>query len=236
MWAYHENVPIAVTAWEAALAAYDNVVSTSIGSADDVLPAIPVETTSTASVQKVPAATSSQKYAGGNPLNRGEIETWVIELTNEERISAGLQPFRHDAAISDIARSHSENMARLRLMRHDIGGSDPTDRAMTAGYNCRAYSGDGSYTYGLSENVAEHPRVTQWMGQGRSYHPVDYSRDAEDMARELVQGWMSSPGHRENILDRDARRIGVGVAIQESPEYGYIGETVYSTQNFSACE
>ncbi len=120
MWAYHENVPIAVTAWEAALAAYDNVVSTSTGSADDVPPAILVETTSTANVQKVPAATSSQKYAGGNPLNRGEIETWVIELTNEERISAGLQPLRHDAAISNIARSHSENMARLRLMSHDM--------------------------------------------------------------------------------------------------------------------
>ena len=74
------------------------------------------------------------------------------------------------------------------------------------------------------------------MGRGRSYHPVDYSRDAEDMARELVQGWMSSPGHRENILDRDARRTGVGVAIQESPEYGYTSETVYATQNFSACK
>ena len=236
MWAYHENVPIAVTAWEAALAAYDNVVNTSTDLADEVLPAIPVETTSTASVQAEPVAASSQKYAGRNPLNRGQIERWVIEFTNEERIGAGLQPLRHDAAISDIARSHSENMARLGLLSHDIGGSDPTDRAMTAGYNCRAYSGDGSYTYGLSENVAEHPRATQWMGRGRSYHPVDYSRDAEDMARELVQGWMSSPGHRENILDRDARRTGVGVAIQESPEYGYTSETVYATQNFSACK
>ena len=92
-----------------------------------------------------------------------------------------------------------------------------TDRAMTAGYNCRAYSGDGSYSYGLSENVAEHPRVTQWMGWGRSYRPVDYDRDAEEAARGLVQGWMSSPGHRENILDRDSRRIGVGIAIQETP-------------------
>ena len=73
------------------------------------------------------------------------------------------------------------------------------------------------------------------MSRGRSNHPVDYSRDAEDMARELVQGWMSSPGHRENILKRDSRKISVGVAIQESPEYGYISETVYATQNFSAC-
>ena len=236
MWAYHENVTIAVTAWEAALAAYENVVNTSTDLADDVLAAIPVETTSTASMQAEPAATSSQKYAGGNPLNREQIERWVIEFTNEERISAGLQPLRHDAAISDIARSHSENMARLGLLSHDIGGSNPTDRAMAAGYNCRAYIGDGSYTYGLSENISEYPRVTLWRGRGGSYKPVDYSRDAEDMAWELVQGWMSSPGHRKNILERDSRRIGIGVAIQESPEYGYSSETVYATQNFSACK
>ena len=122
MWAYHENVPIAVTAWEAALAAYDNVVNTSTDLADDVLPAIPVEPPPTASVQAEPIATSSQKYAGGSPLNRGQIERWVIEFTNEERIGAGLQPLRHDAAISDIARSHSENMARLGLLSHDNRG------------------------------------------------------------------------------------------------------------------
>ena len=189
----------------------------------------------TPGLQDALGATSSQKYAGGSPLNRGEIESWVIEFTNEERISVGPQPLRHDDAISEIARSHSENMARLDLLSHDIGGTDPTDRATAAGYNCRAHIGGGWYSYGLSENIAEHPRVTRWMGLGRSYSPVDYNRDAEDMARELVKGWMSSPGHRENILDRNSRRIGVGIAIQETPKYGHIDETVYATQNFSAC-
>ncbi len=236
MWAYHEDVPIAVTAWQAASVAYDSVASLSKEVASDATTAISEEISSTPAVQEVSRATKPQKYAGGSPLNRGEIEEWVIEFTNEERVSAGLQPLLHDAAISDIARSHSEDMARLGLMSHDIGGRDPTDRAMTAGYNCRAYRGDGSYSYGLSENVAEHPRVTQWMGWGRSYNPVDYDRDAEEAARGLVQGWMSSPGHRKNILDRDSRRIGVGIAIQETPEYGYVSETIYATQNFSACK
>ena len=236
MWAYHENVPIAVTAWQATSTAYDSVAGFSKEAASDASTAISEDINSSPDVQEASRATNPQKYAGGSPLNRGEIEKWVIELTNEERISAGLQPLRHDVAISDIARSHSENMARLGLMSHDIGGRDPTDRAMTAGYNCRAYRGDGSYSYGLSENVAEHPRVTQWMGLGMSYRPVDYDRDAEEAARGLVQGWMSSPGHRENILDRDSRRIGVGIAIQEEPEYGYVSETIYATQNFSACK
>ena len=185
MWAYHENVPIAVTAWQAASTAYSSVASFSEKAASDATTAISEEIRSTPDVQEALRATNSQKYAGGGPLNRGEIEEWVIEFTNEERISAGLQSLRHDAAISDIARSHSENMAKLGLMSHDIGGRDPTDRALTAGYNCRAYKGDGSYSYGLSENVAEHPRVTQWMGLGRSYRPVDYASDAEEAARGL---------------------------------------------------
>ena len=265
MWAYHEEVPIAVTAWQAASVAYETVVSFSkdvasdattamseeIRSTPDVDPppssfsreaasdattAISEEIRSTPAVQTASRATSSQKYAGGSPLNRREIEEWVIEFTNEERISAGLQPFRHDAAISDIARLHSENMARLGFMSHDIEGRDPTDRAMAAGYDCRAYRGDGSYSFGLSENIAEHPRVTQWMGIGMSWRPVGYYHDAEEAARELVQGWMNSPGHRENILDREARRIGVGIAIQEESEYGFVSETIFATQNFSACK
>lgn len=236
MWAYSENVPVAVSAWQATSTAYDNLANMLADSASNMSTAMSENLTTTPAVQDESGATASQKYAGGSPLDRAEIERWVIEFTNAERTNAGLSPLRHDTAISKIARPHSEDMARLSLLSHDIEGRDPTDRAIAAGYNCRVYSGDGSYSYGLSENVAEHPRVTQWMGPGRSYHPADYDRDSEEMALGLVRGWMSSTGHRENILDRDARRIGVGVAIQKNQEYGYISETVYATQNFSACD
>ena len=47
---------------------------------------------------------------------------------------------------------------------------------------------------------------------------------------------MNSRGHRENILDSAARRIGAGVAILDMLEYGYVDELVYATQNFSACK
>ena len=146
MWAYHENVPIAVAAWQAASAAYDSVTSFSKEAVGDASTTASEEVRSSSDVQEASGATNLQKHAGGSPVNPGEIEKWVIEFTNEERTSAGLQPLRHAAAISDIARSHSENMAMLGLMSHDIGGKDPTDRAMTAGYDCRAYRGDGSYS------------------------------------------------------------------------------------------
>lgn len=223
-WAYGEDIQIAITTWNAAASAYDSVVA-SVTSAN-LDENVPLQDSS---------KTPQYNHVGEGLLDRGEIEMLVIEFTNEERRKAGLKLLQHDPAISAIARSHSENMAERSALLHDIGGKDATDRAMDAGYNCRAYHGDGSFSYGLSENIAEHPRVTQWMGRGRSYHPVDYNRDAKDAAQELVQGWMTSSGHRENILDKDSYRIGVGVAVQESTEYGYISETVYATQDFSTC-
>lgn len=182
-------------------------------------------------------SSQGERYVGGNPLDPREIEKWVIEFTNEERVSRNLRTLRHDAEISEIARSHSKDMGRLQTLSHVIGGKDATDRSVAAGYDCRAYRGDGSYSYGLSENIAEHPRVKLWRGRGvYSWNPQTYYRDAKEAAQSLVSGWMSSSGHRENILDRESRRIGVGIFVRESHEYGYTDETIYATQGFSACQ
>ena len=174
--------------------------------------------------------TPQNKHVGEGKLDRKEIESWVIKFTNEERKNAGLEPFQHDLAISDIARSHSEDMVETGVFGHSIDGKDPTDRALDAGYDCRAYRGDGSYSYGLSENIALRHRVNLWRGRGSRWWPEEYEVDSKAMARGLVEQWMNSPGHRQNILDRQARKVGVGVAVAEEGKYGYISETVYATE------
>ena len=181
--------------------------------------------------------TETLKHVGGQLLDSREIEEWVIGFTNTERTKAGLPPFVQDSAISTIARMHSQNMVRRDIFDHNIDGKDPTDRALDNGYDCRAYLPDGSYTYGLSENIYQYPRVRQWIGRAGStrYRPDIFIEDPQAMAYALVEGWMNSPGHRANILDRDARRIGVGVAIQQNEQYGYVDEIVFATQNFSGC-
>ena len=186
--------------------------------------------------------TPSPKLIGGQLLDPLEIETWVVHYTNVERQNAGLTPFILDPAISNIARMHSENMARLGIYDHTIAGKGPTDRALENGYDCRAYYPDGSYSYGFSENIYQYHRVTQWIGSSgffglsTSYRPDIFDEDSKATAYGLVEGWMDSPGHRQNILDRDSRRIGVGVAIQLNEQYGYVDEVVFATQNFSGCK
>ncbi len=179
-------------------------------------------------------------FPGGTPLDADVIFPWVIEFTNEARLASGLPLLLHDPAISEIALAHSANMASNGMLSHTLNGKDPTDRALQAGYDCKAYRTATSYTYGLSENVSEYPRVRTWTtttvnGRTVSIEPTSYHKTSSDMARALVTGWLNSPGHRANILDPHATRIGVGIYVQREIEHGYVSETVWATQNFSEC-
>ena len=201
----------------------------------------PISTSRTTPVPAMPRPKSSlePRYMGGAPLDVHAVEAWIIVYTNQNRRLALLPDLIHDVAISDIARAHSGNMTRSGIFAHEIGGDGPTDRALAAGYDCRADVGGGRYTYGLSENITKHPRAQHWQGTtswGKTkWRPTEYYRDAQQAAKDMVEGWMNSPGHRRNILDEDARRIGVGVSVSVSREYGWDSETFYGTQNFSAC-
>ncbi|KKZ10281.1 MAG: hypothetical protein TQ37_08970 [Candidatus Synechococcus spongiarum 15L] len=187
---------------------------------------------------EISQAYGEKSYAGGQPLRPSRIENWILYYTNVEREAASLRPLTHDPAISTIARKHSQNMIRSGLFEHEINGKDPTDRALEAGYNCRAYHGDGSYSFGLSENIYEYPKITNWSQMSTEIVPTSFHSD-QTMALALVRGWMNSPGHRRNILDTSARRIGIGVAIREhriARSAGLRQETVFATQNFSSCQ
>lgn len=66
------------------------------------------------------------------------------------------------------------------------------------------------------------------VAAGYAYRKVAENIAAgQRIADEVVRGWMGSPGHRANILDRDLTQIGVGRA--EGGSYG-----VYWTQVFGA--
>ena len=176
-------------------------------------------------------------------MDADEVERYIVEYTNRERASGGESRLSHDLTISDISRQHSVSMADSGEFEHIIDGDDPTDRALEAGYDCRAYRQDGSYTYGLGENIALTPKVKTWRWTRPPsqpgvtiWSPVSFYLSESSMAEAVVQQWMDSPGHRALLMKPSYRRVGVGVHVQELQRYGYIDETVYATQNFSSCE
>lgn len=143
------------------------------------------------------------------PTKTEQIEELIHTMTNQHREAAGLQPLDRITKIDQIARAHSEDMAERNYFEHDTPeGLDPSDRGNAAGYPCRKDHGS-YYTYGLAENISMHTGT--WYG-------------AERLANEIMKGWMNSFGHRQNIMESDYDRIGVGVAIG--------GGAVYATQNF----
>jgi len=135
------------------------------------------------------------------------LEHHVHDLVNAERAKARLSTLKTDDKLSAIARAHSEDMARRHFFAHvNPSGEDPTARGHRAGYECRKILGD-RIRVGLAENL---------------YEASGTARD--DLEHKSVAGWMNSPGHRANILEKNYSRTGVGVAMA--------GRDIYITQLF----
>jgi len=103
----------------------------------------------------------------------------VIRLTNLERDKRGLGPLSRNENLSRSALLHTMDMAENRFISHQ--GSDGSDLKSRIDR-----IGYGPYLM-VGENLA--------MGY----------LDPE----KVVQGWMESPGHRENILKPECNEIGV---------------------------
>lgn len=151
------------------------------------------------------------------------LEREIHDLINEERRDAGLSSLSWDSALADVARGHSEDMAQNDYFSHDnLRGQDPTDRANARGYNCYKDYG-GYYTEGIAENIFQNNLYDSITYVNLvPFH--DWSTQSE-IAESTVDGWMNSPGHRQNILTSTYDKEGIGVAIASD-------DKVYITENF----
>jgi len=128
------------------------------------------------------------RSAGGAYLY--DLERAIYLFTNAVRQRYGLPALTWDNSLRDVARAHSADM----LVRHYFShvspeGRSPQERVLAACRTPLSLTG---------ENL--------WMGAGRQ------TADTKQLARIIVDSWMSSPGHRQNLLHPDFTDIGVGVA------------------------
>lgn len=169
---------------------------------------------SNATATPTPQEASSQSGA----IDRAEVEFYVHEEINEERTSRGLSRLNWDSELREIARYHSNQMAAEGFFAHTSpSGQTMGDRYDRFGYNCRVSAGGNRYLTG-AENIAQTYHHKNVIGRGR------LTTDRE-VAEALVQQWMESEGHRENILKPEWNNEGIGVYLTSENE-------VYATQNF----
>ena len=114
------------------------------------------------------------------------LEREVVELVNIERARVGAPPLAICPLLSAAARFKSQEMADLNYVAHD----SPVYGAF----------------YNIPRNLfgADHIRGENLMGRFLV---------RPNNAEFLVESWMGSPGHRDNMLNPNHAVIGVGVVI-----------------------
>jgi len=149
-----------------------------------------------------------------------EIEKKIHDQVNAERTKHGLSPVRFDMKLTEIARAYSQQMARENFFSHyDPQGNDFTDRYNAAAFNCAIRQGENVHTG--SENLFL-IHVGKWIspfGSVLEYYTTD------EIAHEVVKGWMNSPSHRDNILTAFWQSEGIGLTIAKDGK-------IYVTENF----
>ena len=125
-------------------------------------------------------------------------------LINQERTDRGLPPLADNPLLAAAADAHSRDMVARGYFEHDApDGRTPQDRIRATGYG-----GGGSRSTG--ENIA-------W-GAGRKATPAA-----------IVEQWMQSPPHREDILRPAFREMGVGIALGAPARSGPREGATYTT-------
>jgi len=157
----------------------------------------------------LPAASPAAKRRAACPnanlaptaANVALVRAAVLCLHNRERTARGLPRLHEQADLRRAAEGHSIQMVAAQFFSHDApDGRDMVDRILGAGYA----RGRG---WSLGENIA-------W-GTG----PLA-------SAAAIHRAWMRSPGHKANILRRQFREIGIGIALgAPAPADGQHGAT-----------
>jgi len=158
----------------------------------------------------------------------------VLIYSNAVRKANGRSPLQRDPALSRAAADHARNMARLRTHSHELpvrGQKYLRQRMERVSVRFRL----------AAENIAM-DKVYRLLGRpiAAGYSGCDFTygdtkthvpiHTYASLAKQVVDRWFKSPGHKKNLLNPKFRRIGSGVGID--PNGPACGD-FYLAQNFA---
>lgn len=162
----------------------------------------------------------------GRPIDAPKVDHDLLAAalfheTNLRRRENSLPPLRHDPRLEAAARMHATDMARNNYLSHTNPHNPerrtPADRALLAGFQFRF----------LAENIATQFTIQYESGRtvcrvpagtGFSYRPDGPPvprHTYRSFASALLDQWMNSPGHRENILSTEPERFGSDCRLRQ---------------------
>lgn len=165
-------------------------------------------------------------------LNTSLLEAAVFHASNEVRANKKKAQYTHSPILQKSARFHSEYLYSIdkldHLNRKEKKYRTPSDRIKSFG---------GSF-YSTAENLAQESIYQLKNGEafyienGQFYdgkgNPLKLHTYAS-LARKVLDDWMHSKGHRQNLMD-DYAQLGCGVSAIANPRNNT--PYIYITQNF----
>lgn len=160
----------------------------------------------------------------------------IFFVTNEARVKNKRPPLAFALALERAAYHHSKRMAEQNFFGHE----DPYDKRRKTAPQRAQLAGIKNPT--LAENIAIHFGI-QYRANAPVF-PVDrlkgtfsYAPDGPlipahtylSFAEAIVKQWMDSPGHRANILNREAVQLGCGA-------YFYYDRAFHNMPKFKATQ
>jgi uncharacterized protein YkwD len=135
------------------------------------------------------------------------LETRIALLIEEERekINIKARPLVIDPELSTIARRRASDMAAKNYFAH--------------------VAPDGQTSASILMDTD--PRFQGLLGEnmGAEHYRKELGVDVNKFARAIVDQWLNSPQHRDNLAMADYNLTGVGAAVN--------GDTVYVTELFA---
>lgn len=120
------------------------------------------------------------------PVDPATLEDALVAGINAQRVAAGLPPLQSDPTLAAVAGERSRDMAQGGYFGH----LSPTGETYTS--------------------LLERRGVTcSWCGENIAYN--NYPDD--QTVAVVLSSWMASPPHRDNILNPNFSRLGVGIAL-----------------------
>jgi uncharacterized protein YkwD len=106
----------------------------------------------------------------------------IFNATNGQRRQRRVEPLTKDDRLMTAAQDYALLMAKKDELTHNVSGQSLESRIERVQYRWAA----------IGENIA-----------------VNTSLKGEDI---VLEQWMKSAGHRSNLLSKDFRQIGIGIA------------------------
>lgn len=136
-----------------------------------------------------------------------ELQKFALELVNRDRQLNGLPSLVEDSLLSRAAQAHAEDMLEQGYYSHTSPeGKTPTQRF-------RQLGGQG----GVGENIMYQSNT---FGAQLNYSTLE----------KFQRSWMSSDGHRQNLLNRHYTRFGYGIVADA------LSGKMFAVQDFAASE